>query len=743
MSWITTSDPLALVAINAGQVGTPSMEAAAAGNSRLDTDQRSIVIGEPVPIAFCRRRNGFGGILVSPGASECRFENDTDNDVTAYYLLVISEGQLPGIQKRDIFQGLCRVGAITQTYNRRAGTWTPANVIVARAGFTKPEASYYCGSKGAYAGMTTASFIVTVPNGFDVWKKQVHFYLRGGMQVTRLTDGQFGPSDNFCDLAKWMLLNSGRFPSSLIDNEQLEATADFLEDNDFTCNCWLTESTNYLDFLAEWAPLFLLCESNRAGKRGLRPILPTTGTAINTGTITPVFTFTEDNITTGSVEIQYTSLAERRPFVVQVIWRQQLEDDFGIIRTAEVRFSGTATDGPYESHDLSEFCTRENHAVKVGAHILARRIYTTHTIRFTARPQSNNLLVTQGDIIRVRLTRQTSGGGTSFHDYLYQVQRITKTLSGELSYECVHFPVDAQGRSLIALAVAGTTGSGISLSSNRSGLGCDLNSGTDETLPDEDFSLPDLDIDAGLPIDIGGGGFGDGGFGGGGVVNPNPNDGLDPGVPVGPFNPPPTPGGPPGVPPAGVCANKLLITRRISRIDANGDRDPNYPIIVETGGEELYSIPNQPPAPLGLSSWNLTSIDYSIQCVSGEKQDISPVTPVEFDPTFYSYYRYRTTGGSASGWNPTTDPGLAVILGVTKPWWAGGVIEAPLGSAIGGSLGTIRSQSGNAIFAFIVGSVINQPPTVITYTVSGSWEFSNSNSGDDVLAVWLGTGDPP
>jgi hypothetical protein len=532
MSWITTSDPLALVAINAGQVGTPSFEAAAAGSESLDTDQRSIVIGEPVPIAFCRRRDGFGGILVSPGASECRFENDTDNDVTAYYLLVVSEGQLPGVQVRDVFQGLCRVGSISQTYNRRAGTWTPENAIVEREGFTKPEASYYCGSKGAYPGMTTVSFQVTIPNGFDVWKKQVHFFLRGGMQVTRLVDATFGPSDNFCDLAKWMLLNSGRFPASLIDDDQLEDAADFLEVNSFTCNCWITESSNYLDFLAEWAPLFLLCESNRAGKRGLRPILPVTaGNEIDTGAITPVFTFTEDNITTGSVEIQYTSLAERRPFVVQVIWRQQLEDDFGIIRTAEVRFGGTATDGPYESHDLSEFCTRENHAVKVGAHILARRVYTTHTIRFTARPQSNNLLVTQGDIIRVRLTRQTSGGGTSYHDYLYQVQRITKTLSGELSYECVHFPVDTEGRSLIALAVAGTGGTGITLSSNRSGLGCDLNSSTDETIPEETFSLPDFDINAGLPVDVGGGlDFGGGGFGGGGgdtPVEPNPDDGLD------------------------------------------------------------------------------------------------------------------------------------------------------------------------------------------------------------------------
>ena len=541
-SWISATDPLALVAINAGQVGTPSTEAAALGSSRLDVEQRSIVIGEPVPIAFCRRRNGYGGILVSPGASEARFENDTDNDVTASYLLVVSEGRLPGIQVRDVFQGPCRVGTISQTYNRRAGTWEPGNAIVERAGFTKPEASYYCGSKGAYPGMTTVSFRVTIPNGFDAWKKQVHFYLRGGMEVTRLTDGQAGPSDNFCDLVRWMMTTSGRFPAALIDTTRLTAAARFLEDNNFTCNCYITESSNYLDYLAKWAPLFLLCESNVAGKRGLRPLLPITSTnQINTGAITPVFTFTENQIFPGSLEIEYTSLAERRPFVVQAIWREQLENDFGIIRTAEVRLTGTAADGPYESHDLSEFCTRETHAVKVAAHILARRCYTTHSIRFTARPGANSTAVTQGDIIRVRLARETSAAGSSLHDYLYQVQRITKTLSGELSYEAVHFPIDSQGRSLIALAVAAATPTGIQIGSNKTGLGCDLNSATDTTIPEETFSLPDLDVDAGEPIDIGfggggfgGGGFGGGGFGGGGLEAPpsgdpapNPDDGLD------------------------------------------------------------------------------------------------------------------------------------------------------------------------------------------------------------------------
>lgn len=546
MTWIAATDPLALVAIQAGQVGTPATEAAAAGANQLDSRQRSTEIGEPVPIVFARRRNNNGGVLVSPGATECRFENDTDNDVTAYYHLVLSEGRISSIEVKDVFQGACRVGQYTQTYDRRAGTWTPANVIVERAGFVKPEASYYCGSIGRYPKMSTLSFKVTIPNGFDQWNRQVHAFIRGGMWVTRLFDNATGPSDNFADLVKWMLLNSGRLQASLVDNTGLTAAATFLEANQFRCNCNITESINYTDLVAKWAPYFLLAESNVAGKRGLRPVLPVNNDGtINTSAITPVFTFSEDNIVSGSVEIAYTSLADRRPFVAQMIWRQQPDDDFGIIRTAEVRYAGTAPDGPYESQDMSEFCCTENHAVKAGAYILAKRRYTSHTIRFTARPQANNTVVIGGSIIRVRLARNATAGSIGFHDYLYQVERITKTLAGELSYECVHFPIDSQGRSLVALDVVNTTGTGIVLSNNRSGLGCDLNSSTDSTIPEEEFTPPDFDFPS---IDVGGvgggsgigGGIGGGGGAGGGVT-PNPDDGLDnintselpPNVPVG------------------------------------------------------------------------------------------------------------------------------------------------------------------------------------------------------------------
>ena len=553
MSWIKAADPLALVAIQAGRIGTPSREDGATGGGSLDTQQRAVELGEPVPIVFGRRRNGAGGIFISPGATEARFENDTSNAVTAFYHLVLSEGEIDSIAVRDVFQRSCRVGSHTQTYNRRAGTWTPGNYIVQRAGYDKPECPYYCGSVGTYPNMSTLSFQVTIPDGFDQWNRQVHLFIRGGMHVTRLYDSTVGPSDNFADLVQWML-SSRKVPSSLVDTTALSSAATFLEANGFTCNCWLTESRNYADLLAEWAPYFLLGQSNNAGKRGLRPLLPTNANGtINTGVINWEYVFTEDTILPGSMEIEYTSLADRQPFVVQLTWRQELDDDMAIIRTAEVRYAGTAESGPYESHDLSAFCTREDHAVKVGAYILAKRTYATHTIRFAARPQAHNRTLVPGDIIRVKMARQASTAGTSYHDYLYQVERITKTLAGDVAYECVHFPIGTDGKSLVAADVAAATGTGILLTSYKTGVGCDVNSSSDTTIPTESFiEIGDVNdpggelgtfvsTDAGAEVTLPGGstvtpgdsGIGGGSPGGGGGSGPsddsgNPDDEKDP-----------------------------------------------------------------------------------------------------------------------------------------------------------------------------------------------------------------------
>jgi hypothetical protein len=489
MTFLATSDPLALLAIQAGQINAPSTAAAAQGSTDLDVAQRFAQIGEPVPIVFARFRNSKGGILISPAAAEARFENDASNNVTAYYMLVLGEGQMSSIPVKDVFQRACRVGSHSQTYDRRAGAWTPGNYLVQRAGKDLPVAPFYCGSVGSYPGITTLSFNVTIPDGFDQYNRQVHLFIRGGMPVTRIYDSTLGPSDNFVDLAKWLVVNTSRLPAAMIDDASLLTAATFLEVNALTCNIEINKSSNYSDLVAKLAPYFLLTESEVGGKFGLRPLLPITDAgAIKTTAISAEYTFTEDTVLPGSLDINYLSLADRQPVVVQAIWRQQLESDIGIIRSPEVRYANTAENGPYESHDLSGFCTSEDHAIKVAAYILAKRIYTTHTIRFTAKPQAHNTIISKGAIIRVRLERSNSTYANSVHDYLYQVERVTKTLAGDVSYEATHFPIDDQGRSLLALDVAAAVGTGLIVASGRTGVSCDVNSSTDNTIPAETFT---------------------------------------------------------------------------------------------------------------------------------------------------------------------------------------------------------------------------------------------------------------
>lgn len=503
-------DYMTMNAFEAGFVGVPSVETGATGSSNLDADQKAAVIGDPVPIVFCRRNetSGTGGILISPLATEARFQNSaTTNEVTVYWHLILGDGQMGSIQRRDVFWRGYRVGTYTQTYDRRAGTWTPGNFITDLATFQyTPDCPKYCGNIGTYPGISTLSFQFTVPNtnvyspftGTVVyetvpdnkdWKKQVNCFIRNGMYVTRLVDSVTGPSNNYADLVKWLYLNSSKLQAAQLDNTALATAANFLAANGFACDIEIKDSGNLADFIAKTAPYFLLGESRNGGKRGLKPLLPITSAyTINTNPIAWSYTFTEENVIPGTLEISYTSLADRRPFCVQVMWRQQPTDDFGIMRTSEVRYAGTAESGPYEQHDMSAFCTNENHAVKAGTYILARRRYVTHTATVTLKAGDYSMSLDAGNIIRLYLQRNAAGTAPAVHDYLYEVNRISKTLAGDLSLELTHLPIDDLGRSLVALEVAAAVGNGITISSNKTGPARDTYGSGDTSVPAEAYS---------------------------------------------------------------------------------------------------------------------------------------------------------------------------------------------------------------------------------------------------------------
>lgn len=718
MSELIGSDPLALLALESGLIRGPLEDAGAQGDSKLDSQQRAAAIGEPVPIVFGKRVGDYGGVLISPAATEARFSNDASNAVTASYHLVLSEGQIGSIQVRDVFQRSCRVGSHSQTYNRRAGTWTPGNFISAQAGYTMPECPYYCGTVGLYTGMSTLSFTVTVPNGVDQWNRQVHCFIRNGMEVPRLIEGSVGSSNNFADLVNWSLVNCARLPSSLIDSASLTAAANFLSTNNLTCDINITKSNNLEDFIARAAPYFLLAQTRNDGKRGMRSLLPLNANyTIKTTAIAWEFLFNEDYILPGSFELSYIPLSDRKPFVVQSIWRQQLTDDFGIIRTSEVRYQNEAADGPYEQHDLSEFCTREDHAVKVAAYIRSRRKWITHTARWVSRSQDFNPILVPGDICRVRLERNVAGMTPGVHDYLYQVDRITKTMEGDVQIEATHFPIDEQGRSLVALDVAGTTGSGILLSSNKSGVGCDVNSSGDTTVPAETWT-------AGSAID-------------GGDIYPPP---LPPPLPPGGASPADSPGNGPddtagntsdgmdssesapltrnqatceieGPP----CTNKLFL---VSQIDDNGTPIP---------GTEISYAGSLP------INMNINNKQVILKCLDGEgsqtpplpgPDNCNPTNPIP-PPNPGSYYGWRAQiwcGGGAHSSGNVNEKGPfvfgssnpAVIL--TTGYGTSGLVE-PTGIGnwiVNKRLQSTGFQGSSVAFTFFYNDTSVSPPFNLT-----------------------------
>lgn len=107
-------------------------------SSDLNAAQTALEVGQAIPIIFGLRTGGAGGVWVSPAASECRFENDTANRVTASYQLVLGDGQLATIPEGDIYQGDTPLasGDFLQNYNARAGTWAPGNFIQQRFSVT-------------------------------------------------------------------------------------------------------------------------------------------------------------------------------------------------------------------------------------------------------------------------------------------------------------------------------------------------------------------------------------------------------------------------------------------------------------------------------------------------------------------------------------------------------------------------------------------------------------------------------
>ena len=141
---IRVQDPLFLLSAQTGLSVGELAAKAASGNPDIEKPVEAFKTGEPIPIIFCRRRNSNGGVMIQPKITEGAFANpiveeelndgttttiDSHQTFQIKFLFVLSEGDLPQLQVRDLFYGNSRRGTFNQAYDGRAGTWSPSNEI--------------------------------------------------------------------------------------------------------------------------------------------------------------------------------------------------------------------------------------------------------------------------------------------------------------------------------------------------------------------------------------------------------------------------------------------------------------------------------------------------------------------------------------------------------------------------------------------------------------------------------------
>jgi hypothetical protein len=309
----------------------------------------------------------------------------------------------------------------------------------------------FAGSGGSFAGLSTLAvkgrYAVDAETG--IYKQQIRCFVRNGIQVSKVQGGT-GSSSSFPDLVYYLLNNASRISANLIDLPSLQLAHNFNNKYQLYFNGVLANSVNLRDYLTRVAPMFLLRFVQINGKFALRPVLPIDGAYnISLAEITPSFVFDDANIVADSYQKEYFDINQRKPFCALMTWRSQSDTIYGSPKTNEVRYAGTAVDGPFEQYDMEEFCTTESHASLIGKYILATRKHVTHAVSFQTTALVGDLAPT--DIVRVNWDYASSfftGESTSI---FYQVDSVTEGADGVFRVEATHFPLTASGISQVAL----------------------------------------------------------------------------------------------------------------------------------------------------------------------------------------------------------------------------------------------------------------------------------------------------
>jgi len=299
-------------------------------------------------------------------------------------------------------------------------------------------------------GTTAALRPITGPDYF----MQLHCFCREGIYVKQqLQSMQLGPSNVYSDLVLHLLEQGGMLKTEQIDYQALLYAARFCEQYKLHFNGVLNTTNSGAEWLTRTAPYFLCAPRQVDGKYGLTPVVPIDAQyKISEAAVTPVMTLTTDDIVQDSYSRQYINVRDRRPVCLVMLFREQSETGPGQPRTIEVRYPGTAQEGPFETHDLTEFCVSSTHAAYAARYILAKKRYVEHTVEVSIGRRGN--MLRPGDIVQIDLALDTTEGEGITNSTMYEIEQIGEGIGGAVNLTLIHFPVDDSRVSLIAKDIA-------------------------------------------------------------------------------------------------------------------------------------------------------------------------------------------------------------------------------------------------------------------------------------------------
>ena len=279
---------------------------------------------------------------------------------------------------------------------------------------------------------------------------QAHAFVRDGIYIDDVRDvgADAAASRLYPNLVNYLMRIAVKLDDALIDNPSLALVANMNNKYNLWFNGAMGATVSFQEWVFRTASYFWASPTQINGKYGLAPVVPLSADGtVKTDAVQPKLVIDLDQIIEGSYNMTMESSRERQDFCCIMIYKGSITKSISETKTIEVRFKEAALEGPYETHDITEFCIDIEHALRAAMYILARRRYVTHTLSVTLRAQAVQL--NPGDVVQSDIEIE---GGTK-NKYFYQVDSISEGPDGLVSLALTHFPVNDQNQSLIALAM--------------------------------------------------------------------------------------------------------------------------------------------------------------------------------------------------------------------------------------------------------------------------------------------------